>query len=136
MYLLVILQRPPSCSEAVLVLSVGSAWIDSNERSYDRRSLHLSLTLDQNHTAECCCDPHIQWISQTLKYTEAIQSGNSSKHDSVYCFFPKVLVRYIPNWQIKGRFLLQSLVASHWKPESLSMCPHAAPGSGLLTHLE
>lgn len=64
-YLLTIQQRPPSCTEAAWVL-VGGARIDSNECSYDRRSRHLSLRPDQNHTAEWCYDLHIQWISQIL----------------------------------------------------------------------
>lgn len=66
LYLLAIFQCPPSCSEAVVVWSVGNAWIDSNEHSYDHRILRLSLSLYQNHTAEWRYDRDKQWISQNL----------------------------------------------------------------------
>lgn len=78
-YLLMILQHPPSHTDVLWMLLVGGAWIDSNACSYDRRSRHLSLRPDQNHTAEWCYDLRTQWISQSLgKNTKAVQSGNSS----------------------------------------------------------
>lgn len=135
-----ILQHPPSRTDVVWVLLMwtGSAWIDSNKCSYDRRSCHLSLRLDQNHTAEWCYGLHTQWISQTL---ESIQK----QHKVVIHLFRMILYdfvfsrlesEYIRNWQIKCSSLLQSLVAFHWKLEFPSMSPHAAPGCGLLTQFE
>lgn len=136
-YLLMILQYPPSRTDVPWVLLMGRVWIDSNGCSYDHRSRHLSSRLDQNHTAEWCYDLHTQWISQTLgriqKQYKVVINHRVIQYDF---FFQRCESEYIPNWQIKFSFSLQALVASHLKPESLSMCPQAAPGCGLLAQFE
>lgn len=60
-----------------------------------------------------------------------------NRYDAVFAVLFGICVRvHVPNWQMKQSFLSQSLVASHWKPESFKMCPQAAPGSGLLAQFE
>lgn len=86
-YLLMVLQHPTSHTGVPWMLSVGGAWIDSNESSYDRRSRRLSSRLDQNCTAQRGLPPHTQWISQSLGKAPK-QCNMSLFQYMLRCFLP------------------------------------------------